>query len=413
MKKIIFLSFIFLKSLLCKAQLPSYLPSNGLLGWWPFNSNANDESGNGKNGNPLNVILAPDRFGVPNSAYMFNGINSKIVTALNSTNSNPVSISCWINTSVSQANEIGIVVARTGPGNSNGLYIFNNIQYLMSISECGQSFHYAAYQIPKVNDGKWHHYVGTYNGNMMKVYIDGILRVSQPLTVPICINSKFIFGHDDAFPGRFFNGLLDDIGIWNRELLQSEIDQLYQACAPFITGNPINQTVDVGKNAVFIVTSADTNSTYQWQTDLGVGFQNLNNVSQYSGVKDDTLKISNLSMLNDNQAFRCIVNSGGCSEISTPCTLYVNPPLSVKTLTGSSFFKAQQTSSNTILLRISPEISNGSYIIYNAIGKEILKNPVFSEITDINTESLSPGIYFFEMRSQKEVRIGIQKLIIQ
>ena len=30
--------------------VPNYVPSNGLVGWWPFNGNANDESGNGKHG---------------------------------------------------------------------------------------------------------------------------------------------------------------------------------------------------------------------------------------------------------------------------------------------------------------------------------------------------------------------------
>ncbi len=32
------------------AQVPNYVPTNGLVGWWPFNGNANDESGNGNNG---------------------------------------------------------------------------------------------------------------------------------------------------------------------------------------------------------------------------------------------------------------------------------------------------------------------------------------------------------------------------
>ena len=31
------------------AQVPSYVPTDGLVGWWPFNGNANDESGNGNN----------------------------------------------------------------------------------------------------------------------------------------------------------------------------------------------------------------------------------------------------------------------------------------------------------------------------------------------------------------------------
>jgi hypothetical protein len=36
--------------LLAQAQIPSYVPTNGLVGWWPFNGNANDESGNGNHG---------------------------------------------------------------------------------------------------------------------------------------------------------------------------------------------------------------------------------------------------------------------------------------------------------------------------------------------------------------------------
>jgi hypothetical protein len=31
-------------------SLPAYLPADGLVGWWPFNGNANDESGNGNDG---------------------------------------------------------------------------------------------------------------------------------------------------------------------------------------------------------------------------------------------------------------------------------------------------------------------------------------------------------------------------
>ena len=62
MKKLIYL-FI---ALLCisqhvTAQVPSYVPTDGLVGYWPFNGNANDESGNGTiNG----AILSNDRYGI-------------------------------------------------------------------------------------------------------------------------------------------------------------------------------------------------------------------------------------------------------------------------------------------------------------------------------------------------------------
>ena len=44
------------------AQVPNYLPTNGLVGWWPFNGNANDESGSGKDGNVFGAVLSNDRF---------------------------------------------------------------------------------------------------------------------------------------------------------------------------------------------------------------------------------------------------------------------------------------------------------------------------------------------------------------
>ena len=55
------------------AQVPSYVPTNGLVGYWPFNGNANDESGNGNNGTVNGATLTSDRFGNANGAYSFNG----------------------------------------------------------------------------------------------------------------------------------------------------------------------------------------------------------------------------------------------------------------------------------------------------------------------------------------------------
>ena len=61
------------------AQLPSYLPADGLVAWYPFNGNANDESGNGNNGQLQNgAALTTDRLGIENSASFFDGIDDHI-----------------------------------------------------------------------------------------------------------------------------------------------------------------------------------------------------------------------------------------------------------------------------------------------------------------------------------------------
>ena len=64
------------------AQVPSYVPSNGLMGWYPFNGNANDLSGNGNNGTVNGASLSNDRYSNSNSAYGF--INNGDRITLNS-----------------------------------------------------------------------------------------------------------------------------------------------------------------------------------------------------------------------------------------------------------------------------------------------------------------------------------------
>ena len=54
-----------------QAQVPSYVPTNGLVGWWPFNGNANDESGNGNNGTVNGANLTAGKTGISNTAYQF------------------------------------------------------------------------------------------------------------------------------------------------------------------------------------------------------------------------------------------------------------------------------------------------------------------------------------------------------
>jgi hypothetical protein len=69
------------------AQIPSYVPTNGLVGYWPFNGNANDVSGNGNNGVVSGATLTTDRFGAANKAYSFNGSSNFISVSPSLSNS--------------------------------------------------------------------------------------------------------------------------------------------------------------------------------------------------------------------------------------------------------------------------------------------------------------------------------------
>ena len=54
-------------------DLPSYVPTDGLVAYYPFNGNANDESGNGNHGTVNGATLTTDRDGNENSSYSFDG----------------------------------------------------------------------------------------------------------------------------------------------------------------------------------------------------------------------------------------------------------------------------------------------------------------------------------------------------
>ncbi|MBE2209887.1 MAG: hypothetical protein IAE84_20020, partial [Saprospiraceae bacterium] len=76
--------------------VPDYVPVNGLIGWWPFNGNANDMSGNGRHGSVNGPVLTNDRTGTPNSAYYFDGFNDLIsLSPLNVSFANGLTVSVW------------------------------------------------------------------------------------------------------------------------------------------------------------------------------------------------------------------------------------------------------------------------------------------------------------------------------
>ncbi|NBO61697.1 MAG: hypothetical protein EBU82_12155, partial [Flavobacteriia bacterium] len=99
MKKTLLTLIAFLLSLSAFSQIPNYVPSNGLVGWWPFSGNANDESGNNLNQSILGPTITADRNNNANSAYLFNGASDYMecnpAPALNVIQDS-LTISAWI-----------------------------------------------------------------------------------------------------------------------------------------------------------------------------------------------------------------------------------------------------------------------------------------------------------------------------
>ena len=84
-----------------------------------------------------------------------------------------------------------------------------------------------------VNDGQWHHFVGTSDvaTNTRTLYIDGVQMASQTLGQPINsdTNLPLMVGENPQANNREWNGEIDDVAIWNRALSEAEVNEIYNA----------------------------------------------------------------------------------------------------------------------------------------------------------------------------------------
>jgi hypothetical protein len=220
----------FYLTIILHAQVPSYVPSNGLVAWYPFNGNANDESGNGNNGINNGATLTIDRNGNANKAFAFNGTSNYIDVSDNNTLDlvSTFTISGWYNTTATSANLYTLVGKSRDNSGGTGYVLAYGIPSSTLSLNWGPNI---VLNIPStIYSSGWHFMVGTSDGSNIKIYMDSVMIQSMS-TSPSLINStsSLNIGRENSILGRYFLGKLDDIGIWNRALTQTEITKLYSS----------------------------------------------------------------------------------------------------------------------------------------------------------------------------------------
>jgi hypothetical protein len=79
-----------------------------------------------------------------------------------------------------------------------------------------------------VNDGKWHHIAGVYDGSNLYLYVDGILDNSVNASGIINTNVfPVLIGENSERSGRDWNGLIDDVRIYSYALSEAEVKALF------------------------------------------------------------------------------------------------------------------------------------------------------------------------------------------
>ncbi len=205
----------------------SPVPTNGLVGWWPFNGNANDESGNGNNGTNSGATISEDRFGNPNKAFVFNGTSSRIVTKNIPDLSRNFSMSAWFNTQ-SLVPWGTILDCRTSTNAGIGIEHNSKVSFTTSKGPSYDIF-YANFVL---QTNAWVHVIAIYDGVQKLIYINGQLDNVLTYNLPLLSTTEpFVFGDrgvSPSGPGNYFKGKIDDIAIWNRALTADEVSKIYK-----------------------------------------------------------------------------------------------------------------------------------------------------------------------------------------
>jgi hypothetical protein len=431
-------------------NLPNYVPSNGLVGWWPFSGNANDLSGNLNNGTVSGATLTTDRFGNTNSAYDFSASNDFIeVPTTNGTfNSQTYSYSFWIKNNTLTDYQAYISRLSTSSGGANvydNFCIFGNEVNLNYQGTNGIMYSNANDgQGPDIFGNVWKHIVVTVESDSIRSYLNGLLVKKEAFVIGINFNNNYSirFGRSTHTYWADYSGFLDDIAIYNRAITPTEVSALFEAnnCFNNTTITPQTNSLSIGNTAIFTASTSDPNPSYVWQSNLGQGYQTLFAIENYSGTNTSTLNIINVQLSEHLQPIRVITTSGECVDTSDIATISILDTC-VTSINDTTFITVTDTlvintlitginppnNSNTIKVYPNPAnshitidygdfaIMNGYQLrIENSIGQEVFQTSITQESDYLNLNSWGGnGLYFVHIIDPQGNTIDIRKIVLQ
>ena len=213
--------------------------ANGLVGYWSFDSkdlinNVTDRSGLGNNGalqfgtlgnKATSSMTVAGKLG---QGLKFDGVDDYVEVADNAAirfgKSDNFTVSAWAKIITPVANS-GIVWKRIG---NPGYGLFYNGSFVFFISNKPTGVNWVTYGLNTPQLNVWYHLTGTYTSNrVMKFYINGVYQGTETISDIDFVNSDNLRMGRRVLAEEYFNGLIDDVRIYNRALSAQEVKQLY------------------------------------------------------------------------------------------------------------------------------------------------------------------------------------------
>jgi hypothetical protein len=246
-------------------------PPSGMVSWYPGDGNANDIQG-GNNGTLQNgATFAPGKVG---QAFSFDGVDDEVVVPHNANQNtgSQITIDAWVS-----RNTFGhgwSIVNKRSSSNIGG-YTFetthspfapdNGLQWVIMI---GGTFRSLQTPANVLTIGTFQHVAATYDGAMMRIYVDGVEKANMAVSGAIdAVSDPLVIGRNVVNTFDDWNGLIDEVELFNRALSQAEIQAIFDAgsagkCKPAADLLNISTRLNVqtGDNVLiggFIITGTD------------------------------------------------------------------------------------------------------------------------------------------------------------
>lgn len=224
------------------------IPESGLLAWLPFNETAEDVWGDRYHAALDGPVFVEDRFGRPNSALQFDGIDDYAVLANGSgLQSLPISISFWVRLG-QKTQTSGAITTSFQENHNTGVFLtFDSSTGAPSVSVgngdgVGHGSRSTLHSRYPLRVGEWNHVVGivdsTLQGIRMRIFVNGVvpeLAYTSGGADPVELENGWgsvTLGRRIASvnsPPLYFKGALDDVGFYDRALERFDVKALFES----------------------------------------------------------------------------------------------------------------------------------------------------------------------------------------
>lgn len=244
--------------------------NNGLVGYYPFNGNANDLSSKSNNGKIFGAYPTTDRFGNKKSAYYFNGVDNYILIDQKTPtiSSTSYSISVWVKYSSQEGGASDyaalFIKAQTEPP-YQGICTFIDYPNSGKIGHraIGNDELYSTFQ----SNNEWVHLVFIKDEKKLFTYINGE-KHSERKTSSFSLNNNspiFLGCNQTSTISQNYQGSIDELRMYDRPLSDIEIQNLYLENKPLTTIS--NSTTSSNKNITTVANNKiELNTWYDLTT---------------------------------------------------------------------------------------------------------------------------------------------------